>query len=99
MIESIRALKSAIVVLGKHNEGKGAAFLNNKVVLNALAIAKAQMEKHAVLLQGTITPSQKRTIASLLQEGDARQPTFKAYNPQSGQIYGILRQMQETFEA
>jgi len=101
MIESIRALNSAIVVLSKHHEGKGAAFLNNKVVLNALAIAKAQMDKHAVLLQGTITPSQKRALSSFAQGEDYfdAKPTFnQAYAPQSGQIFGILKQMKETFE-
>jgi DNA repair exonuclease SbcCD ATPase subunit len=97
MIQSISALKSAVVVISKHH-GNPAALLTNKVLLKAFATAQAQMEKHAVLLQGTITPSQKRTIASLLQQG-AQQPTSKAYKPQSGQIFGILKQMQETFEA
>jgi len=100
MVESIRALNSAVVVLSKHNDG--ASFLNNKVVLNALAIAKAQMQKHAVLLQASITPSQRRVISSLAQGEDYfdAKPTFnQAYAPQSGQIFGILKQMKETFES
>jgi hypothetical protein len=95
LVQSIISLKSAIVVLSKHHEGNSAAFLNNKVLLKAFASAKALMEKHAVLLQGVITPSQKKTIMSLAE----KQPTFQKYTPQSGQIFGILNQMKETFEA
>jgi len=94
LVQSISSLKSAIVVLSKHH-GNAAAFLNNKVLLKAFASAKALMEKHVVLLQGVLTPSQKKTIMSLTE----RQPTSKAYSPQSGQIFGILNQMRETFEA
>jgi len=96
MIQSISALKNAIVVISKHHEGSGAAFLNNKVIMKALATAKALSEKHMSLLQGIITPSQKRVITSLDQD---QGPTSQAYKPQSGQIFGILKQMQETFEA
>merc|ERR1719261_274389 len=95
MLQSISALKSAVVVLGKHHDGSAAAFLNNKVIMKAFATAKALSEKHMVLLQGTITPSQKRIISSLAQD---QGPTFAAYKPQSGQIFGILKQMKETFE-
>lgn len=98
MVQSISALKSAIVVLSKHHGGSAAAFLNNKMLLKAFNTVRAQMEKHSVLLQGTITPSQRRTISSFVQTG-AKQPTFKAYTPQSGQIFGILDQMRATFEA
>merc|ERR1719183_1604365 len=46
-----------------------------------------------------MTPSQKRTISALAKDGSAKGPTFKAYKPASGQIFGILKQMRETFEA
>jgi len=95
MIQSISALKSATVSLSKHHEKGAAAFLNDKVVMQALATAKALSQKHVALLQGAITPSQKRIISSLAQE---KGPTFAAYKPQSGQIFGILKQMRETFE-
>jgi len=68
MVQSISALKSAVVVISKHHEGSAAALLNDKVIMKAFATAKAEMEKHAVLLQGTITPSQKRTITALAQD-------------------------------
>merc|ERR1719305_425649 len=62
-----------------------------------------QMQRHASLLKGIISPSQKRAIAAFIQSPqdyfDAK-PTFKqSYAPQSGEIFGILTQMLETFEA
>merc|ERR1719162_1263255 len=52
------------------------------------------MRKHASLLQGIITPHQKRLVlGAFLQDG--QQPNYK---PQSSEIFGILRQMKETFE-
>jgi len=42
---------------------------------------------------GAITPKQRRVILGMLQ-GDA-----PAYQAQSGEIFGILRQMKETFES
>jgi len=95
MLQSISALKSATVVLSKHHEKGAAAFLNNKVVMQALATAQALSQKHVSLLQGAITPSQKHIISSLAQD---KGPTFAKYKPQSGQVFGILKQMRETFE-
>jgi len=61
------------------------------------------MHKHADLLREVITPTQRRAIASFAQAPDDffdAKPTFKqSYAPQSGQIFGILKQMKETFEA
>lgn len=92
MIESIRALQAAVVVISKHHGGGSAAFLNNKAVTTAFATAKALMNKHAGLLQGIITPKERRVLGSFVQ-GEP------AYAPQSGEIFGILKQMKETFEA
>jgi len=57
------------------------------------------MDKHKMMLLGIITPHQKR-IMGFMQEG-SRQPQaqFRAYRPQSNEIFGILRQMKETFQA
>merc|ERR1719343_750504 len=61
------------------------------------------MLQHSSLLQGVLTPSERRAAAAFLQSPqdyfDAS-PTFKqSYAPQSGEIFGILRQMRETFES
>jgi len=61
------------------------------------------MQKHANLLEGVLTPSQRRTAAAFFQAPEDyfdAAPTFKqSYAPQSGEIFGILRQMKETFES
>merc|ERR1719297_707602 len=102
LLESISALKAAVTVLSKH---QGGAFLQlpQSHILGVAATLQHELQKHADLLQGVITPSQKRAAASFIQAPqdyfDAK-PTFKqSYAPQSGEIYGILTQMLETFEA
>ncbi|CAK0790287.1 unnamed protein product [Prorocentrum cordatum] len=62
------------------------------------------MAKHARLLQGVLTHSERRAAAAFIQSPqdsdyfDA-EPTFKqSYAPQSGEIFGILEQMKEAFE-
>merc|ERR1711897_88802 len=102
LLESISALKAAVTVLSKH---QGGAFLQlpSSHILGVAATIQHEMQKHAALLQGVITPSQRRAAASFVQAPqdyfDAK-PTFKqSYAPQSGEIYGILTQMLETFEA
>jgi len=105
MVQSIQALNAAVVVLGKHHDG---SLLSSRTLAEVAATARAALEKHAMLLQGTITPSQKRALLAFAKGGGSlaqvSQPegpaTFKqAYQPQSGEIFGILRQMKETFEA
>merc|ERR1719364_619249 len=60
------------------------------------------MQTHASLLQGVFTPSQKQAVNSFIQSPEDyfdAEPTFKqSYAPQSGEIFGILKQMKETFE-
>jgi uncharacterized small protein (DUF1192 family) len=95
MIQAIRALDAAIVVLSKHHDG-GAALLSS-VMKEVGAVA----QKHGAILQGVITPSQRRLLASFVQgeKQPSGPPTFKEkYQPQSGEIFGILRQMKDTFE-
>merc|ERR1719324_1713835 len=61
-----------------------------------------QFHKHKDLVNKITTPSQRRAVASFIQAPadyfDA-EPTFKqSYAPQSGAIFGILKQMKESFE-
>eukprot|EP00421_Protoceratium_reticulatum_P019574 CAMPEP_0168384854 /NCGR_PEP_ID=MMETSP0228-20121227/14625_1 /TAXON_ID=133427 /ORGANISM="Protoceratium reticulatum, Strain CCCM 535 (=CCMP 1889)" /LENGTH=678 /DNA_ID=CAMNT_0008398033 /DNA_START=35 /DNA_END=2068 /DNA_ORIENTATION=+ len=102
LLESISALKAAITVLAKHHGG-GFLQLPQSHVLSVAATLQHEMQKHAALLQGVLTPSERRAAAAFVQAPadyfDAT-PTFKqSYAPQSGEIFGILRQMKDTFEA
>lgn len=102
VLESISALKAAITVLSKHH---GGAFLQmpRSHVLGVATTLQREMQKHASLLQGTLTRSERKIAKAFIQApGDYfdAAPTFKqSYAPQSGEIFGILRQMKETFEA
>merc|ERR1712182_66656 len=55
------------------------------------------------MLDTVLTPSQKRIVNAFVQSPEDyfdAEPTFKqSYAPASGQIYGILKQMKETFES
>jgi len=102
LLESISALKAAVTVLSKH---QGGAFLQlpQSHLIGVATTLQHELQKHAPLLRGIITPSQRRSAASFIQAPqdyfDAK-PTFKqSYAPQSGEIFGILTQMLETFQA
>merc|ERR1719261_971842 len=60
------------------------------------------MEQHPALLKGVLTRSEQRAALAFIQSPEDytdAEPTFKqSYAPQSGEIFGILRQMKETFE-
>merc|ERR1719174_2719145 len=98
-LQAISALKAAIVVLSKHHPSA----LQTESLIHVATKVQQLMHKHAEVLREAITPKQRKTVASFIQAPadyfDAS-PTFKqSYAPQSGQIFGILKQMKETFEA
>jgi len=100
LLGSISALSSAVTVLSKHHD---AAFLQVSTGMDAVASTLRKAIKHSTVLEGVLTHTQRRAVASFLQSpGDYfdASPTFKqSYAPQSGEIFGILKQMKETFEA
>lgn len=97
MLESISALKSAVVVLSKHHTvalqeveddvGRGTRAL----VEDAAHRLQFEVSRHEELLKGVLTRTQRRELNAFLQ-GPA------SYSPQSGQIFGILKEMKRTFE-
>jgi len=100
LLGSISALKSAVTVLSKHNS---ASLLQIGSMSAITSGVQAALEMHADLLKGVFTHKQRRAVTAFLQSPqdyfDA-EPTFKqSYAPQSGEIFGILKQMKETFEA
>merc|ERR1719498_89137 len=100
LLGSISALKSAVTVLSKHNSF---VQMPQSHVVGVAASVQNVMQKHASLLAGVLTHSERKAVAAFIQAPadyfDA-EPTFKqSYAPQSGAIFGILKQMKETFEA
>merc|ERR1719405_316332 len=99
LLGSISALKSAVTVLSKHNSF---VQMPQNHVVGVAASVQNVMQKHASLLAGVLTHTERKAVAAFIQAPadyfDA-EPTFKqSYAPQSGAIFGILKQMKETFE-
>lgn len=90
LVASISGLKSAITVLSKHNSLLQTGYTAEMATLGAsLALT---LDKFVTSHAEQITPVQKRTL-----EGFIQQPTFAAYGSQSGEIFGILNSMLDTF--
>merc|ERR1719390_191008 len=101
LLGSISALKAAITVLSKHHGGSFVQVPRSHVLAIA-ATLQHEMQKHSSLLDGVLTRSERRAASAFIQAPEDyfdASPTFKqSYAPQSGEIFGILKQMKETFE-
>jgi len=101
LLASISALKAAITVLSKHQGSSLLQLPASRATTVASALRDA-MSKHSGLLKTALTPSQRKVAMSFIQAPEDyfdAEPTFKqSYAPQSGEIFGILTQMKETFE-
>jgi chromosome segregation ATPase len=102
LLESIAALDAAVDVLKTHHGGASLLQMPRNSAKSVATTLQHVMQKGAPLLKGVLTHKDRRAIAAFVQApGDYfdAAPTFKqSYAPQSGQIFGILTQMKETFE-
>jgi len=95
-LEAIKASADAITVLGKHN-----SLAQLKVVARQLLDAKvSQMVDHS----RSIGKADTQVLRNFLHSAESATsflaiPGMQSYAPQSGQIFGILGQMKEDFEA
>jgi len=94
-LEAIRALESAITVLSKHHKEPEKSLLQSDSVQNIAMMIQDQLARHGHLLNAVITPSDRKAVDGLLQHPAG----FQSYAPQSGQIFGILENMLDTFKA
>jgi len=83
MMQSIQALKNAVTVLSKHHE------MPAESLVSVASILKHHMHK------AQMSRTQKDAIYGFIQQPAG----FQSYAPASGQIFGILKQMKETFES
>jgi len=92
LIQSIQALKAAVVVLNKHHGGSLVSTnKKDKAVLdNVAAILKVK----GVDVKALLSPSQRKVVEGFIQAPS----NYQSYGSQSGEIYGILKNMKETFE-
>jgi len=96
MLSAITSLGSAIETLSKHNGGS---------LLQVQSVLKNVFEKHSAITEQVLTPSERTTATQFLQAStlDYFDETSKpgggnSYAPQSGQIFGILKGLKESFE-
>merc|ERR1719160_1678068 len=89
MLQSLQALKNAVFVLSKHHE----SFLQLPVTKFSEVRTAA---KHALGRASNLLPSQRKALRALVQQPNAN---AGSYQPASGQIFGILKQMKEEFES
>merc|ERR1711988_2055451 len=88
-----------VTVLSKHN-----SFLQmpHSHMAGIAASVQNVMQKHSSLLSGVLTHSERKVVSAFIQAPEDyfdAEPTFKqSYAPQSGAIFGILKQMKEPFE-
>jgi len=88
------ALKSAISVLSKHHAPPKQALLNIATMLSST------MHKYQSTVAKALDHKQRRVVQSFIQQPGyiGATPTFKqAYGSQSGEIFGILNNMLDTF--
>jgi hypothetical protein len=101
LLQSVSALKSALTVLAKHHGG-ALMQVPRSHILGVAATVEHEFQKHSKLFQGILTHSEKHALQAFIQAPEDyfdASPTFKqSYAPQSGEIFGILKQMKETFE-
>ena len=89
-VQSISGLKAAIVAISKYH----ASMIQSDTVRNIADILGSHMGKCKNILEGVVTPSQKKAVTAFLPQGEKG-----SCAPQSGEIFGILTNMKESFEA
>jgi len=89
-LKSLAALKAAITVLSGHHEKL--LQKDSSALVNVAALLRHHKYKYGAVMDKAITPYQKEQLTVFLEN------PFKSYAPQSGAIFGILKNMKENFE-
>merc|ERR1740138_527987 len=90
-LQTISSLKSAVIALSKHHEAALLQTESSETAMNFLKVPvmlQQLVQKHADMF----SPAQKRAVGSFVQTATSETA------PASGEIFGILKQMKETFE-
>lgn len=105
-LNSISSLKGAVTTLSKHNS---AALLQGDDLDQIAGMLRAQL-KSRNLPKGAVTRRERKVLEAFAQspeefvqtsflQSKKQMPSGGSYAPQSGQVFGILKNMKETFEA
>jgi len=96
LLQAIDATENAITMLSKHNPG----FAQVKSIARALETARVS---ELLLKKNSLSGDRIQTLKSFMNgaetaTGFLQIPGMQSYAPQSGQIFGILKQMKEDFD-
>jgi uncharacterized protein YoxC len=90
LLASAQSVTSAVDTLSKHHQD---SFLQvSSVSSNVVNGLEAALKKHGT---EALAPSQRKLLTAFLQQPAG----YNSYNSRSGEIFGILKQMKETFES
>merc|ERR1719326_1877148 len=90
------------MTLGKHNEGS--SLMQRHALVQLTSVLRRHMKDKTALFTGAVAPHQRQVLMNLLQRPDGMLSLLQetqgapAYAPASGEIFGILKQMKESFE-
>jgi chromosome segregation ATPase len=97
-ITTVGSLKGAVIALSKHHEASAflqeATATNQKAQVKLWSDLKQRLHKQVSQLDGLFTPHQKKKVFAFVQEAEQH----GSFAPASGEIFGILKQMKESFE-
>jgi hypothetical protein len=96
LLQAIDATENAITMLSKHNPG----FAQVKSVARALETARVS---ELLLKKNSLSADRVQTLKDFMTGAESATgflqiPGMQSYAPQSGQIFGILKQMKEDFD-
>jgi len=91
MIQSITSLKGAVTVMSKaHGES---------ALLQVKELLRRQSKRHHNMVSESLSDKQRHTVMSLIQQSTSSSALSTFRTPASGEIFGILKQMKESFES
>jgi septal ring factor EnvC (AmiA/AmiB activator) len=104
LMEAIDACKNAVIVLGKENNSSWTTAFTQVQVQSVARRLLAPRVSALVDHSGAISRKNAELLREFMRKAQTTAsflsiPGFQSYAPQSGQIYGILQQMQADFEA
>jgi len=91
-LQTIASLKSAVVALSKQHEA--ASFLQEGEKRQLWSTLKHQLHKHEDILKQNFLPHKRKAVMAFIQEA----VHTRNHAPASGEIFGMLKQMKESFE-
>merc|ERR1719197_1596965 len=109
-VASIASLSGAVTSLGKAHGG--ASMLQREALVQVTKVLRRKLDDQPSLVTGAVAPHKRHLLVEVLKRPDGMLSLLKepvsllqqpvaasSYSSQSGEIFGMLKQMKETFES